>query len=263
MIEVLTATNRMRDYLPLYWHEYKEMIELLKSQGFEIEYLNKDASYILVDAFILDMREERIIEWERWLKLPPNGTLDDRRLAILNYFAVASKMSRESIQAVVAAMYDGAKADVFFKDSTIHVIIKPPAGYIETPAITWNELKNSYDEWGDILTVWGVNKVSSNALEIGHHKLKWSDVRSSDDWQWVKDNAENWGSLLPPENQWITISHYRKLYNYLYARKPAHLKLLIERFKPNWDEVNFAKDWGTIRNSANSWQELTFRTWEK
>lgn len=218
MIEVLTATNRMRDYLPLYWHEYKEMIELLKSQGFEVECLSTERGNILVDAFILDMREERIIEWERWLKLPPNGTLMDRRLAILNYFAVMSKMSRESIQAVVAAMYNGAKAQVYFEDSTIHVIVKPSANHPDEFVWSWQEIKNAFETWGDLL-----------------------------------DSGEQWASR----------SLYDKLYKYLWIRKPAHLKLFIGRFKPDWLEVTYAKNWGVIKNNANSWGELTFRTWEK
>lgn len=218
MIEVLTSTNRMRDYLPLYWHEYKEMIELLKTQGLEIENLNKDSSYILVDSFILEMREERIFEWERRLKLPPNGTLMDRRLAILNYFAVMSKMSRESIQAVVAAMYDGAKAQVYFKDSTIHVVVKPAAGHADEFVCSWQDIMNAFETWGDLL-----------------------------------DSGE----------QWASHGLYDKLYKYLWIRKPTHLKLLIGRFKPDWSEVTFAKNWGVIKNNANSWGELTFRTWEK
>lgn len=218
MLEVLTATNRMRDYLPLYWHEYREMIELLKTQGFELEYLGTEKGFILVDAFILDMREERIEEWERWLRLPPNGTLMDRRLAILNYFAVMSKMSRESIQAIVAAMYNGARAKVFFKDSTIHVIVKPLPNHIDEIRAKWLDIKNMFETWGD---------------------------------------------LLDASTQWISNVYYKELYDYLWIRKPAHLKLLISRYEADWQEVTYAETWGVVKNDAKTWGELKLRTWEK
>ena len=175
MAVLVLSAKRMMESLPLYWHEYEEMEELLKAMGVEIDELTDDAEAIIDDAFILTMGESRIEEWEKWLKLPPNGTLDDRRMAILSYFAVISKMTRESIQTLVATLYNDARAIVRFKDSTLKVTIKPlPEHDTETIDFslllkqlnsrkpchitlkvdryisTWGEVKQGFTSWGDV-----------------------------------------------------------------------------------------------------------------
>lgn len=185
MIELVLSAKQMQGFLPVYWREFTEMNELLKSQGIELDNLNTEKDFILVDAFILEMREERIKEWEKWLKLPPNGTLQDRRMAILNYFAVISKMTKQSIQVTVAALYNGARADVYFEDSTIKIIIIPlPDHYRDE--IDFNLLiKQLYerkpchislfserymDTWGD------VNKWVKSWSELSSRCNDWKDV---------------------------------------------------------------------------------------
>lgn len=124
-VTIVLSADRMKGYLPPYWLEYREMVAILEAEGIELDSLNTESEFILTDAFILEMRESRILEWEKWLGLPPTGTLMDRRLAILNYFAVISKLTKESIQAIVSQLYNGARAIVRFKDSTIKITIKP------------------------------------------------------------------------------------------------------------------------------------------
>lgn len=186
MIELVLSAKRMRDYLPMYWFEFTEMNELLKAQGIELDSLDTEKSFILVDAFILEMREERIQEWERWLKLPPNGTLQDRRMAILNYFAVISKMTKQSIQATVAALYKGARANVVFEESTIKVTIIPlPEHYRDELdlSLLYKQLyerkpchialfsERYMDTWGD------VNKWVGSWDELSTRCDDWQDVK--------------------------------------------------------------------------------------
>lgn len=169
------STERMLSYLPPFWHEYAEMKEILSAEGEELESLDTLSEGILTDAFIMTMRESRIAEWEKWLGLPPTGTLDDRRLAILNYFSVISKLTKESIQTLVAQLYKGARAIVRFKDSTIKITIKPLPEYDTEPIEfeillkqlqrrkpchialyadryigTWNEINSGFQTWGDV-----------------------------------------------------------------------------------------------------------------
>ena len=122
---LVLSAKRMMEYLPPYWHEYVEMKEIFKTVGVELDDLETKSNQILTDAFIMTMTESRIKEWEKWLGLPPTGSLEERRLAILNYFAVISKMTKESIQVMVARLYNGARAIVRLKDSTIKITIKP------------------------------------------------------------------------------------------------------------------------------------------
>lgn len=180
-MELVLNAEKMKNYLPLYWHEYDDMMTYLKALGADIDMLDKEKDFIITDAFIMQMSEPRIEEWEKWLDLPPNGTLYDRRLAILAYFAVISKMSRESIQTLVAALYNGARAIVKFKDSTIYITIKPlPENstdkidfelllnqlqqrkpchislYTERYIGSWGEVKSGLNTWGNVKNKCGI-----------------------------------------------------------------------------------------------------------
>lgn len=205
------SADRMMGYLPPYWHTYLEMIELLKAQGLEIDQLNDEKSYILVDSFILEMREERIQEWERWLKIPAVGTLEERRLTILNYFGRITKMSRESIQAIVAAMYDGAKSIVEFHDSTIWVTVKPLKDKPDIFVQTWKDIYKSFDTWGalfntegqwDSMPLYGElywvlyeRKPCHIHLVTNRFISNWHEVNYAENWGEVNDIATNWGEL--------------------------------------------------------------------
>ena len=184
-MELVLSAKRMQDYLPLYWHEYKEMKELLKAQGIEIDDLTEEKSFILVDAFILEMREERIEEWERWLKLPPIGTLMQRRMAILNYFSVIAKMTKQSIQITVKTLYNGARAIVEFKDSTINVLIKPLPEHYRDPVDVSILYKQLYER-----------KPCHIALFAERYMCTWGDVASwVKSWEELTHNCDTWGDV--------------------------------------------------------------------
>lgn len=175
MNTLVLSAKRMMEYLPPYWQEYAEMKAILRSTGSELDKLNDQSEFILTDAFIITMSERRIREWEKWLELPPTGTLEDRRLAILEYFAVISKLTKESIQVLVARLYKGARAIVRFNDSTIKITIKPlpehdtedidfeillkqlqkrkPCHiglYADRYVSTWGEIKKGFKTWGAV-----------------------------------------------------------------------------------------------------------------
>lgn len=172
---LVLSAERMMEYLPPYWHEYAEMKAIVQNEGAELDKLNNESEFILTDAFIMTMTERRIREWEKWLGLPPTGTLEDRRWAILQYFAVISKLTKEAIQVLVSQLYKGARAIVRFKDSTIKITIKPLPEH-DTEAIdfeillkqlrtrkpchiglfadryigTWGEINKGFKTWGAV-----------------------------------------------------------------------------------------------------------------
>ena len=168
--------------LPYFWHEYPEIVELMYLLGIECDNINEQQEYVLNDAFIMTMSESRIEEWEKWLDLPPNGTLEDRRLQILSYFAVISKMTRESIQTLVKTLYNGARAQVIFKDSTINIIVKPLP-------------ENSNDEL-DFQRL--LNQLKQRKpCHITLHCERWFNT-----WQDIKDSFETWGQLKTTCKTW-------------------------------------------------------------
>ena len=157
--------ERMINYLPVYWHTIEEMKKILYAESVEFESLSKRSQEILLDAFIMSASEKRISEWEKALNLPASGTLEERRWVILQYFAVISKLTDQSIKSLVASLYKGARAFNKFEDSAIKIIVVPlPENFtdeldfsllykqLETrkPQHLGVEIERGYSDWGDI-----------------------------------------------------------------------------------------------------------------
>lgn len=185
MADLTLKAETLIGRLPYFWHEYPEMTELQKALGIELTDADKQREYILQDAFIMSMGESRIQEWEKWLDLPPTGTLEDRRLAILGYFAVISKLTRESIQTLTASLYNGARAIVKFKDSTIYITIKP------LPENAFNEI-----DFNLILTQLKRRKPCHISLYTDRYIGSWGEVKSGlNTWQNVKNTCGIWDNV--------------------------------------------------------------------
>lgn len=185
MTVLVLSAKRMMEYLPPFWHEYAEMKQILQNEGAEIDSLDEDSNYILTDAFLYTMTERRIEEWETWLGLPPTGTLEERRLAILNYFAVISKMTKESIQVLVAQLYQGARAIVRFKDSTIKITIKPLPEH-DTDEIAFELLINQL----------ALRKPTHLPLFVDRYIGTWSEINQGfTSWGAVKARRTNWQAV--------------------------------------------------------------------
>lgn len=186
MAVLVLSAKRMMEYLPPFWHEYAEMQQILQNEGLELDDLDDSSNCILNDAFILTMGESRIEEWEAWLKLPPNGTLDDRRMAILSYFAVIAKMTRESIEVLVASLYSNARAEVIFKNSTISITIKP------LPDHDSDEL-----DFQRLLDQLKLRKPCHITLFTERWYCTWGDIKNGfNSWQALKDDRTNWQHVI-------------------------------------------------------------------
>lgn len=185
MAEIKLSYERMKEMQPEYWYEYEEMQELLKALGVEIDDANTEGELVLTDAFIMTMEEDRVEEWEKWLGLPPNGTLEERRLAILDYFMVIAKLTRDAIKAIVSASCDGARAEVVFKESTIRVEIKPlPEHDIEEV--------NMDKVYRQLYT----RKPCHISLTLTRFYCTWGDVKNGfNTWQALKDDRPTWNAV--------------------------------------------------------------------
>ncbi len=175
-IIMCSSGKRMMGYLPDYWHNSLEMQQILHNEGLEVDTLNKKVQCIFFDAFIMTASLERIEEWEKWLKLPPVGTLDERRRRILGYFQTFVKLNEGVIKTIVAALYNNARANVSFADSEIKIEVIPlpendkdvdfPLLYTQLEPkkpchigiavkrfyCTWGDIKNGFKSWGDVKT---------------------------------------------------------------------------------------------------------------
>ena len=185
MTVLVLSAKRMMEYLPPFWHEYAEMKQILQNEGVEIDSLDEDSNFILTDAFLYTMTERRIEEWEAWLGLPPTGTLEERRLAILNYFAVISKMTKESIQVLVAQLYQGARAIVRFKDSIIKITMKPLPEH-ESDEIAFELLINQL----------ALRKPTHLPLFVDRYIGTWGEINQGfTSWGAVKARRTNWQAV--------------------------------------------------------------------
>lgn len=187
MAELVLSAKRMMSYLPQYWHDYEEMQQILKNQGLELDELDDESEFVLTDAFIMTMSERRIAEWESWLGLPPTGTLEDRRLAILSYFAVIAKLTRESIQSLVSQLYQGARAIVRFKDSIIKITIKPLPEH-DTEEINFDLLAAQLEKRKPCHIGFNLDRYISTWNEINLGFATWGAVKGlRQNWQEVYD----------------------------------------------------------------------------
>lgn len=177
--------DRMISYLPTYWQDYTEMKLILENEGAEVDKLDEYSQRILTDAFILEMSESRTREWEKWLGLPPTGTLDERRLAILNYFAVVAKLSRDAIKVLVYQLYKGARATVIFEDSTIKITIKPLP-----------EHENETIDFTVLLTILERRKPCHISLFSERYRSTWGELAIGfDTWQDVNAGRDSWQAV--------------------------------------------------------------------
>lgn len=177
--------ERMMSYLPMFWHENLEMKQILNSQGFELDNVDSKGDVIFLESFIMECSEERICEWETWLSIGHDGTLEERRLRVLSYFCVISKLSKESIKALVSLLYNGARAEVFIKNSIINVIIKPlPENY--TDKLDFNKL----------LTQLYKRKPCHLGLHSERFYCSWGDVKKGfANWALLKEKMPAWDNV--------------------------------------------------------------------
>ena len=185
-MQLVLRAKEMMEYLPPYWHENEEMKRILHAQSVEIDRLHEDAFVILNDAFLLTMGEKRIVEWEKWLKLPPTGSLEDRRLQIMRYFGVISKLNEEAIKVLVATLHDDARAKVQIIDSDIKITVIP------LPENSLDEL--DFTKLTEQLTI---RKPCHLGLVIVRGYSNWGDVKNTiQTWGDVKNDFKNWEGVF-------------------------------------------------------------------
>lgn len=184
----MSMAKRMMSWLPRFWHENAEMKEILKAQGAEFERIKERSNRITTDAFILTASESRIAEWEKDLRLPPTGTLEERRLKVYSYYAVALKFNSESIKTIVSQLYNGARAYPRFVDGEFKITVVPlPERFMDE--LDFSLLLNQIE-----------------ALKPCH--LGASAERGYSTWGDIKDNFENWEAVKKHFKNWEEVLMY-------------------------------------------------------
>lgn len=185
-MDLNVTAERMMSYLPMFWHENLEMQQILQSQGFEIDGVDDKGNFIFSESYIMTCSESRLEEWEKWLKIIPNGSVEDRRLTVLAYFSVIAKLSRTSIKSLVSVLYNGARADVLLRNSTIKVIISPLPEHFDDDLDLSKLLKQLESR-----------KPCHLGVSAERFYTTWGDIRLGfNDWSLLKTDLSNWEKVI-------------------------------------------------------------------
>lgn len=115
-------------YLPQFLQEIAEYKVLFDSLDIEVEKLKNGVMYAIDQASIMNCDENRAQEWENFLRITPQGDLYQRKLYIVATLTTVGKLNKTKIESIVNIYTNGGGAEVTFEESTIKVLVKPPAG---------------------------------------------------------------------------------------------------------------------------------------
>lgn len=166
--------ERMMEYYPEVIRKIIEFQALIKTEGFEVDFLNNDIELAVNEAYLRTMGEERVANWEKALGISSSGdeTLQDRQDTIIARIRGQGKLNTNLINTVVGAFTEGT-AISYIKDGVLYVKITPPPGNKQykfsnvvqelsskIPAhlgiqvtrnyATWKEVIENYADWNSI-----------------------------------------------------------------------------------------------------------------
>lgn len=173
--EGLTVSGeRMLNYYPQVIQQILEFQAIIKSEGFEVDFLKNDIELMVNEAYLTTMGEERVASWEKALGMyySADDTLDDRRDAVVARIRGQGKLNTALIDAIVGA-FTGGTAISYIENSVLYVKITPPPTNRQfkfenvvreiskkVPAhlglnvirnyATWGEVKDNYADWNAI-----------------------------------------------------------------------------------------------------------------
>jgi hypothetical protein len=178
--------DRMLGYYPNVIRSIKEFRAIVDAEYPEFEALKAGRNKVIDDAYLTTMGEDRIIEWEKALKIIPltDSTLEDRRDTIIARMRGQGKLNTALINLIVNTFTGGTAQSWFSRsDNTLYVNILPPSNdknfkfenvvqeirprvpahlglniqrvyaswdQIANRCATWNDVNTTYETWQDV-----------------------------------------------------------------------------------------------------------------
>lgn len=176
--------DQIINFLPEHYRVILDFQAITSSEDEEFARVREGIARITADTLILDASLARVEDWEQLLDLPAEGTLDERRQAILAHLRGTGKLNTEMIKSVVKVYADNDCVTWFDgNQSIIYISVKIPAGQ------TFEDFQRIYDTL--------IHKVPAHlGLFVQRHYANWGEVRDNyDDWQAVKDNYSDWAEV--------------------------------------------------------------------
>ena len=173
--------DRMKNYYPEAIRAILELQAVIKTEGFEVDFLKNDIALTVNEAYLTTMGEERISSWEKALGIVSSTTdsVEDRREVIIARVRGQGKLNTAQINSIVGA-FTGGTANSYIKDSVLHVEITPPPEnkqYKFTNVV--QELSNKVPAHLGIT----VTRKYATWEEIYKNYANWNTVNQLESWQ--------------------------------------------------------------------------------
>lgn len=129
----INYNEQMLNYYPEVIKAIREFQVLISTQSIQVEEMHEKLVELLENAYISTAHETRIAEWEQLLRIDPlpqgdddlETWLSDRRETIIARLYQPERLNTQTISDIVK-IFTGGKANSYFKDGAIHILISPP-----------------------------------------------------------------------------------------------------------------------------------------
>ena len=170
-------------YLPSILQPFLEFQEICDTEDVEFERMYPAISTLYAETTIRYCSEERLAEWERALKVNPEGTLEQRRLFMLATIRGNGKLNEAKINSIVNA-FTGGTAIVTLENSVIVVKVLPPHN---GEIYLFPDIERSLSQLIPAHLGLSVIRFYSSWGDIKNNLTSWQSVKNLDDWQDVRD----------------------------------------------------------------------------
>lgn len=188
--DITVSGERMRNYYPMAIQRILEFQALIRSEGFEVDFLKNDIELSVNEAYLITMGESRITQWEKALGIIPSAsdTLEDRREVIIARVRGQGKLNTALINSIVSTFTNGT-ATSYIRDSVLYVEIKPPQG-------------NKQFKFDNVVQALSTKIPAHLGLSVSRDYATWGEVKQNfADWNAV-NQLETWDDLvayIPPQ----------------------------------------------------------------
>ena len=183
--------ERMLNYYPQVVQQILEFQAIIKSEGFEVDFLKNEVQLLVNEAYLTTMGEERVASWEKALGMhyDPEDDWRDRRDAVIARIRGQGKLNTTLINAIVNA-FTGGTAISYVKDSCLYVKILPPPQNKQykfenvkrelakkVPAHLGLDVMRYYSTWGEVKSNFAKWDAVNDFINADGDGATWEDIK--------------------------------------------------------------------------------------
>ena len=180
--EGMTASGeRMKNYYPEVISKLLEFQAIVKSEGFEIDFLRDDIELTLNEAYLSTMSEGRVKSWEKALGIVSSSdeTLQDRRDTIIARIRGQGKLNTALINSIVNA-FTGGTARSYLENGVLYVKVTPPP---DNKQYKFNNIVQELSKKMPVHLGLEVTRNYATWKEVSENFANWNSVKDLDSWE--------------------------------------------------------------------------------